>query len=103
MIKIAQSVNVLVICDVLVTLRAHLLKLLAVAGNTEEAFLHPHSLSFATHVSHAEIVLSQLLSALTTIETSIVVVATSYLDCDTEEYRIAVIAKTVYLRRFLHS
>ena len=101
MIKIAQSVNVLVICDVLVTLRAHLLKLLAVAGNTEEAFLHPHSLSFATHVSHAEIVL--LLSALTTIETSIVVVATSYLDCDTEEFRIAVIAKTVYLRRFLHS
>ena len=97
MIKIAQSVNVLVICDVLVTLRAHLLKLLAVTRNTEEAFLHPHSLSFATHVSHAEIVLSQLLSALTTIETSIVVVATSYLDCDTEEFRIAVIAKTVYL------
>ena len=102
MIEIAERVNVLVIGDVLVTMSTHLLKLLAVAGNAEEAFLRPHSPSPATHVSHAEIVLSQLLSALATIEASIVVVATSNLDCDTEEFRIAVIAKTVYLRRFLH-
>lgn len=102
MIEVAESVNVLVIGDVLVAMRTHLLKLLAVAGNAEEALLHLHSLSPTTHVSHAEIVLSQLLPAFAAIEASIVVVATSYLDCDTEEFRIAVIAKTVYLRRFLH-
>lgn len=88
-VGLAQSLNVLVVQNILSALRADVLERLAVTVDTIETVLACNDRKEPNYVSHAAILRAERLSALAAIEATAVVVLPTHLDNFTTQLRVA--------------
>ena len=96
MVAIIESLDKLIIQNILPTFSTNSFKGSTVTTDAEESLLEYNDFKNDHYISHAELLMSQLFSAFAAVEAAVMVVSSSYFNYSSTEFWIAHIAFAIY-------
>lgn len=86
MVTIIESLDKLIVQNILPTFSTNSFKGSTVATDAEESLLEYNDFKNDHYISHAELLMSQLFSAFATVEAAVMVVSSSYFNYSSTEF-----------------